>query len=103
MASSSPSTVRIGSTGPKISSPITGESGETSASTVGAMYFPSRSWAPPVTVRPESRRPTSRSKWRSLTIRPYSGLVDASWPNSPSTAAASASARAGAVSGSVRT
>ncbi len=93
----------IGRTGPKISSRITGESGATSASTVGAMYFSARSWVPPVTVRPESRRPTTRSKWRSFTILPYSGLAEASVPNRPSTAAARASARAGAVSGSVRT
>ncbi len=95
--------MRTGRIGPKISSRITGASGATSASTVGAMYRVARSWAPPVTVRPESRSFTSRSKWRSLTIRPYSGEAEASGPNRCSTAAASASVSAGAVSGSVST
>ncbi len=103
IASSSPSTVTIGSTGPKISSRITGASGATSASTVGAMYLLSRSYVPPVTVRPDPSSPVSRSKWRWFTIRPYSGCVEGSAPYSPSTAAASASARAAPVSGSVRT
>jgi hypothetical protein len=82
---------------------MTGEAGSTSARTVGARYFVARSPTPPTATRPEPSRPDSRSKCRSLTIRPYSGERAGSVPNSFSTARTSAASRAGAVSGSVRT
>ncbi len=62
-------TVSTGRMGPKISSFMTGASGETRRRIVGAMY---RSWAsalPPQTTSPSWSNFESLSKLRSLTIR----------------------------------
>src|SRR6516164_5282532 len=59
----------MGSTGPNISSCITGSSGLTSASTVGAIYRVVRSCCPANMTRPESSSALSRPKCLSLMMR----------------------------------
>ena len=61
----------IGRIGPKISSAITGSSGAGSTITVASMLSVERSEPPPATTLPAvvASSETSRSNWRSLTIR----------------------------------
>ena len=69
MASSRPLTGTSGSSGPKISSPMTASPGA-GRSSVGAKYRLAASRSPPWTTVLPSARAASRSKCRSLTIRP---------------------------------